>query len=146
VVNHTTPTQYPTPKRFRCYALPEVLYSDQRLILNLEDRIVTLVGGHGELEAQACFPAAALAVTRALLDAHPAPCALDARYAAFASVERIAAREILAALEQASVLDLALHGLDVALADCRAQLAAFNLGMQPVPEEGGYRLFRLSLP
>lgn len=147
MVNHTTtPTQHPTPKRFRYYALPEVLYGDQRLVLNPAERIVTLVGGHGQLEAQACFPAAALAVTQALLDAHPTPCALDALYAAFASVEIAAAREILAALEQASVLDLALRGLDAALSDCRAQLAAFNLGMQPVPEEGGYRLFRLSLP
>jgi hypothetical protein len=54
--------------------------------------------------------------------------------------------ELEAALEQASVLDLALCGLDDALAGCRAKLAAFNLGVQPVLEEGGYRLFRLSLP
>ena len=61
-------------------------------------------------------------------------------------MERAAAREILAALEQAEVLDLALGGLEGTLADTRAQLAAFNLGVQPVPEAGGYRLFRLSLP
>jgi hypothetical protein len=44
------------------------------------------------------------------------------------------------------VLDQALSNvLDDVLADCRAQLAMFNLGIQPVPEEEGYRLFRLSL-
>ena len=131
---------------FRSYELPGVLYGDQRLILNPAERIVTLLGDHGQLEAQTCFAASALAVTQALVDAHPAPCPLDALYAAFVGVERAAAREILAALEQAEVLDLALGGLEGALAGTRAQLAAFNLGVQPVPEAGGYRLFRLSLP
>ena len=111
---------------FRSYELPGLLYGDQRLILNLACRIVTLLGGHGQPEAQTCFAASALAVTQALVDAHPAPCPLDALYAAFAGVERAAAREI--------------------LAGCRAQLATFNLGVQPVPEAGGYRLFRLFLP
>jgi hypothetical protein len=136
---------HPTPS-FRSYELAGVLYGDQRLVLNPAERIFTLLGGHGQLDAQACFSASALAVTQALVVAHPAPCTLDVLYAAFAGIERTAAREILAALEQAEVLDLALHGLDGALAGCRAQLAPFNLGVQPVPEAGGYRLFRLSLP
>ena len=135
-----------TTATFQSYELAGVLYGEQRLILNPADRIVTLLGGYGELLAQACFPATVLAITQALVDAYPAPCTLPVLYGAFASVEREAAQEILAALEQAEVLDLALHGLDTALADCRAHLAAFNLGIQPVPKEGGYRLFRLSLP
>jgi hypothetical protein len=90
--------QHPTPS-FRSYELAGVLYGDQRLVLNPHERIVTLLGGQGQLEAQACFSATALAVTQALVDAHPAPCALDALYAAFAGVERAAAREILVALE-----------------------------------------------
>jgi hypothetical protein len=52
-----------TTRSFRLYELPGLLYGDQRLILNLENRIVTLVEGDGELSAQACFSAAALAVT-----------------------------------------------------------------------------------
>ena len=134
-----------TTATFRSYALPGVLYGEQRLILNPKDRIVTLLGGYGELLAQACFPATVLAVTQALVDAHPTPCTLPVLYAAFTGVELEAAREILGALEQAKVLDLALCRLDAALADGRAHLASFNLGIQPVPEEHGYRLFRLSL-
>jgi hypothetical protein len=33
----------------------------------------------------------------------------------------------------------------VLVADCRAKLAAFNLGVQTIPKEDGYRLFRLPL-
>jgi hypothetical protein len=67
-------------------------------------------------------------------------------YAAFAGVELDAAQEILKALFDAGVLDQALrNGLMEALAGCRAQLAMFNLGIQPVPEKEGYRLFRLTL-
>ena len=61
-------------------------------------------------------------------------------------MEQTAAWEILAALEQAEVLHLALRGLDTALAGCQAQTASgLQLGVQTVPEAGGYRLFRLSL-
>ena len=42
---------HPTPI-FRSYELPWVLYGDQRLVLNLQDRIVTLLGGRGQLDAQ----------------------------------------------------------------------------------------------
>lgn len=130
---------------FRTYHLPDVLYSNQRLILNLHDRIVTLVDDD-EVSAQACLSAQAWAVTLALLDAYPAPCPQAVLYAAFAGVEVETAREILAALFDAGVLDQALrYGLDEALEDCRAQLAAFSLGIQPMPEEEGYRIFRLSL-
>jgi RNA polymerase sporulation-specific sigma factor len=130
---------------FQRYELPGVLCSNQRLILNLQERILTLVEDAEGLSAQAYLPAQVLAVTRALLDAHPAPCPQATLYAAFAGVEVEEAREILGALFHAGVRDMALRGLDAALADCRAKLAAFNLGVQPVPEEAGYRLFRLSL-
>ena len=36
------------------------------------------------------------------------------------------------------------QGWAVTLAGYRAQLALFNLGIQPVPVEDGYRLFRLT--
>ncbi len=130
---------------FRSYALVEVLHGDQRLILNREARIVTLISDGDEFAAQLCFPAEMLALTQVLLDAYPAPCPQAVLYAVFAGVEFDVAREILKALFDASVLDLALRGLDGVLADCRAKLAALNLGVQPVPEEDGYRLFRLSL-
>ena len=76
----------------------------------------------------------------------PAVCPRAVLYAAIARVEVEAAQEILKALFDAGVLDQALRsGLDEALAGCRAQLALFNLGIQPVPEEEGYRLFQLTL-
>lgn len=85
-------------------------------------------------------------MTLALSDTHPAVCPQAVLYAAFAGVELDAAQEILKALFDAGVLDQALrNGLMEALAGCRAQLAMFNLGIQPVPEKEGYRLFRLTL-
>lgn len=83
---------------------------------------------------------------RALLDASPASCPQVVLYAALTGIELDRAQDILKALDEANLLDQVLrHGLDEALAACRAHLAVFNLGIQPVPEEEGYRLFRLSL-
>jgi len=131
---------------FQTYQLPDVLYSNQRLILNPHDRILTLLDDADGVSAQACLSVQAWALTRALLDAHPAPCSQAALYAAFVGVEVEVAQEILTALFEAGVLDVALrYGLGEAMADCRTQLALYNLGIQPVPEEESYRLFRLSL-
>ena len=131
---------------FRIYELVEVLSGDELLVLNGEARILTLLGGsHGEVNAQACLSEQAQAVLQALCEAHPAPCPLVTLYAAFADLAPEDARLVLEALQEAGVRDLGVAGLDAALSDCRAQLAAFDLGVQPVPEEDGYRLVRLSL-
>ena len=130
---------------FQRYELAGVLSGDQRLILNRQARILTLLSDGNEFAAQVCFPAETLALTQALLDAHPAPCPQAVLYAVCAGVEVEEAREMLKALFEVGMLDLALRGLEGVLADCRAKLAALNLGVQPVAEEDGYRLFRLSL-
>ena len=137
--------QQPCKKCFLTYELDGILYGDQRLILNRQEGILTLSGDGEDVSAQACLPAHTLAVMQALLDAHPAPCPQAVLYSLWAGVELEAAREMLAVLLQAGYLDLVLRGLYRVLAECRAKLALFNLGVQPAPEEEGYRLFRLSL-
>ncbi|MGH3182282.1 MAG: sigma factor-like helix-turn-helix DNA-binding protein, partial [Streptosporangiaceae bacterium] len=139
-------TRAAPPPHFLTYDLDGVLYGDQQLVLNREERILTLIGdGYGEFAAQTCWPAPVFALLQALVDAHPAPCPQATLYAVWAGIEVEEAWEMLAALVQASLLDPALRGLHALLADCQARLAVFNLGIQPVPDEDSYRLFRLSL-
>jgi len=137
------PAVRPVAPRFVTYDLSSILLG--AVVLNEQEGILTHVSDTAEFAAQACFPAPALALTRALLEAHPAPCSQVALYAIWAGITLEEAHEMLAALSQAGYLDLVLRGLHEALAECRAKLAALNLGIQPVPEEDSYRLFRLSL-
>ena len=63
----TTPT-------FVSYRLPDdVLYSDQELIVNVRERIVTLMEDTA-MRAQVCLSVQAWVVMQALLDASPASC------------------------------------------------------------------------
>ena len=113
--------------------------------MNVRERIATLMEDT-QMRTQTCLSVQAWVVALALLDAYSASCPQAVLYAALTGVELDIAQDILTALDEANVLDQVLrHGLDEALADCRAHLAVFNLGIQPASEEEGYRLFRLSL-